>query len=903
MNFFEDYGIEYDGCGDITDERTKVATSSSSSSLIPFDIDSIFEHNYSDDFFLSILNNVSGHENDSSDNKKQIEQDLTCDIEEFKENEELLPLVQRLCANVNYHEKCPLISESDEQYKNLRRHLETIHMVLIESQKQVVTRLKTYYSIKKSMIKRFRTAQIILNRYIELLWHNQHMNCVQEMDTTSECTINIDHMCDPLINVISHVQSLVRNLTSQKSKFVLDWKNLFDKLQKRLNNGLMVDTCAQMLIKCLMNIMEDEHENIIEQIDLQGREDTRKIVEQKMRKQEKSDAIKQDIEMSRKEGKRRTEELMKILEIRYAEGFGKEKIVINNREVRKRPLLPDLTPKKSENQLQVTVVNHYGHVVTPNNNNNNIIISNNEKKEKRPKHSYNQSPALNHLCPIQFVSFESMDNLYIVGSDEKIVTNQENGLFKYEALVLQEDLEKKQIKVSLGKKTRIILLSLNRMLNVEWNCPLLANGYHGVPKTPPSAYVIHVPNNVSILNRGVQPKKSECSRGFLFGSDYESGTDEHFAALCYSNDELSKYVLSQTKSAHELDEKFIQNVYGEKVDLLVEPVFDKNVFVSSLKQWFTQEELEGNDDVQSIQSGSGVIIFITNVKYMIKFLRVLRSKNYIVSDPFTKERCIHVGPMDRKELKLVAEHHISKYYEKITGERVLAMDATITGTNLRQLNKKITKQEQNNMRNQVYDWYKQDLNRVEILLASLQQPVKSVCITLFVKHNVTITKSMDNSMYMLKNASVIYDKGPELSAQQIEQALDAFYWVHLAPPCLRIPHLHVILKYYQDHGVNIRLKNVHQTSGKHRGRSSSSGNLRKFNPSALQKRQLPSIHLDQENEKAKKIHERPSNSMYNYNTKKQVATPKNMQQPTLTFFLKKNLCFSSTIHPKLPSWW
>nr|UDO47663.1 hypothetical protein [Pandoravirus massiliensis] len=75
------------------------------------------------------------------------------------------------------------------------------------------------------------------------------------------------------------------------------------------------------------------------------------------------------------------------------------------------------------------------------------------------------------------------------------------------------------------------------------------------------------------------------------------------------------------------------------------------------------------------------------------------------------------------------------------------------------------------------------------------------------------------------------DRGPaHLSAPQTVQLSDAFYWVYLAPQDQRRPEFEEVIRFYQQRGVEVRLKKPHVKSGSSVGRTSESGALRHFKP-------------------------------------------------------------------------
>ncbi|WBR14455.1 hypothetical protein pkur_cds_280 [Pandoravirus kuranda] len=75
------------------------------------------------------------------------------------------------------------------------------------------------------------------------------------------------------------------------------------------------------------------------------------------------------------------------------------------------------------------------------------------------------------------------------------------------------------------------------------------------------------------------------------------------------------------------------------------------------------------------------------------------------------------------------------------------------------------------------------------------------------------------------------DRGPaHLSPPQTVQLSDAFYWVYLAPEDQRRPEFEEVIRFYQQRGVEVRLKKPHVKSGSSVGRTSESGALRHFKP-------------------------------------------------------------------------
>ncbi|AVK76975.1 hypothetical protein pmac_cds_287 [Pandoravirus macleodensis] len=75
------------------------------------------------------------------------------------------------------------------------------------------------------------------------------------------------------------------------------------------------------------------------------------------------------------------------------------------------------------------------------------------------------------------------------------------------------------------------------------------------------------------------------------------------------------------------------------------------------------------------------------------------------------------------------------------------------------------------------------------------------------------------------------DRGPaHLSPPQTVQLSDAFYWVYLAPQDQRRPEFEEVIRFYQQRGVEVRLKKPHVKSGSSVGRTSESGALRHFKP-------------------------------------------------------------------------
>lgn len=75
------------------------------------------------------------------------------------------------------------------------------------------------------------------------------------------------------------------------------------------------------------------------------------------------------------------------------------------------------------------------------------------------------------------------------------------------------------------------------------------------------------------------------------------------------------------------------------------------------------------------------------------------------------------------------------------------------------------------------------------------------------------------------------DRGPaHLYPPQTVQLSDAFYWVYLAPQDQRRPEFEEVIRFYQQRGVEVRLKKPHVKSGSSVGRTSESGALRHFKP-------------------------------------------------------------------------
>ena len=121
------------------------------------------------------------------------------------------------------------------------------------------------------------------------------------------------------------------------------------------------------------------------------------------------------------------------------------------------------------------------------------------------------------------------------------------------------------------------------------------------------------------------------------------------------------------------------------------------------------------------------------------------------------------------------------------------------------------------------------------IVASVQMPLRSYII----KRLCDLGSKKYDHRYMENNRTKLYDRGPNLSSEQTIQLLDAYYWTYLAP---EKKDFQMIIDFYHGFGRTIRLKFPHEKDGESIGRTSASGNLRKF---SSKRRQYPESFLRQ----------------------------------------------------------
>jgi len=207
-------------------------------------------------------------------------------------------------------------------------------------------------------------------------------------------------------------------------------------------------------------------------------------------------------------------------------------------------------------------------------------------------------------------------------------------------------------------------------------------------------------------------------------------------------------------------------------------------------------------------------------KELMQVRKVFEAHGYQVCDDIVKERRIDIKTMKYEELEQRAEKYVKE-----------------------QLKKKVR--------------YEQIINKEK-----LKQPMWS-----FVVRQMHKEGRIDDEV--LKKFSVeLYEKPPKLTADQYIQAYDAYYWVNLAPQGKKKPEFKSILDCYKRSGIIITLIGTYLRTGASRGRSSASGELRKFRGArAPVYDKLPSKHITEDDEHKKvavKPVPRESKSLYNY---------------------------------------
>jgi len=148
----------------------------------------------------------------------------------------------------------------------------------------------------------------------------------------------------------------------------------------------------------------------------------------------------------------------------------------------------------------------------------------------------------------------------------------------------------------------------------------------------------------------------------------------------------------------------------------------------------------------------------------------------------------------------------------------------------------------------------------EQLVKPLSQPLRSYVIEELCKRG----SPMYTAQWIQSHATTMRERGPCLTEAQHIQALDAYYWAHLATP--RRPEYEKVLEFYRSAGLDVYLKKPYQRTGENRGRSSASGLLRTMRGVRARIYSGASPHVVETNDGqhvAKAAHPRQSKSKYN----------------------------------------
>jgi len=207
-------------------------------------------------------------------------------------------------------------------------------------------------------------------------------------------------------------------------------------------------------------------------------------------------------------------------------------------------------------------------------------------------------------------------------------------------------------------------------------------------------------------------------------------------------------------------------------------------------------------------------------KELVTVRQVIEANNYKVSDAIIRERRLDIRPMKFEELQQQAEDYVEDELKKNTK-------------------------------------YGNIIDRERV-----KQPLWSFVIRYMHK------KGLITDKVLAKFREVLYEKPSKLTPEQYVQAYDAYYWVSLAPDGKKKLEYRWVLDEYRKAGFVVMLINTYLRTGANRGRSSASGELRKFRADrANVYDKLPSKHIT-EDDQHKKIAVKPvprdSKSLYNY---------------------------------------
>jgi hypothetical protein len=218
--------------------------------------------------------------------------------------------------------------------------------------------------------------------------------------------------------------------------------------------------------------------------------------------------------------------------------------------------------------------------------------------------------------------------------------------------------------------------------------------------------------------------------------------------------------------------QFISEDPHEQVDVSIYPV-------ENLDEFNAQMEQEGIQIYAANPPNSKQAVKVKIAQSIVPEIRKkLIAMDYEVDDPIVKLRPLTITWTTTDEFMLLAEEYLKQQHAR-------------------------------------------GLSNVDIVNRT-SQPLKSFVIKVLHRDGKVTDKFIEY------HKAQIFDKGPELTAEQYIQGYDAYYWVYLAPKDKRKPEFQKILNWLAQHGRIVRLLKPYKPSGAHVGRSSSSGKLRQF---------------------------------------------------------------------------